>query len=161
MPDHLPDYREMCAPFLGILRLYGGPEHAAYMNDMYLPLADYFRHEYPRLATYHQWKVDLDHFAGPSWEEHVRSASRHYVDQGLLADLQRDRDLVPDQRLDPSQHDAVTLTPEGRERIDRWLAQTGHLVFSQRFYEEPKLRAVLKQSLDHLQRHQHRIRHRL
>ena len=41
MPHHdtnLPDYREMCAPFLGILRVYGGPEDAAYMRDMYLPL---------------------------------------------------------------------------------------------------------------------------
>lgn len=32
MPDHdtaLPGYQEMCGPFLGILRVYGGPECAA------------------------------------------------------------------------------------------------------------------------------------
>jgi hypothetical protein len=58
----------MCAPFLGILRVYGGPEDAAYMRDMYLPLADYFRREYPRLASYHEWD---GHFEGPNWEEHV------------------------------------------------------------------------------------------
>ena len=153
MPHHdtnLPDYREMCAPFLGILRVYGGPEDAAYMRDMYLPLADYFRKEYPRLASYHEWggKEDLGHFEGPSWEEHVRSASRYYIDEGLLAGLQPDRDLVQDQRLDPSQHGAVALTPEGRERIDRWLTQTGRLEFRQRFHEEPQLTPVLKQSLD-------------
>lgn len=37
MPDHdtaLPGYQEMCGPFLGILRVYGGPECAAYMRDI-------------------------------------------------------------------------------------------------------------------------------
>lgn len=46
-----------------------------------------YRKEYPRLASYHEWggKEDLGHFDGPSWEEHVRSASRYYVDQDLLS----------------------------------------------------------------------------
>jgi hypothetical protein len=154
----LPSFAEMCHPFLYILNSHGRDQHAAYLKDIYRPMADYFKDCHPRVAEYHQCSEDHAHHPGAvHWEEHVRCAHRQFVEEGLTADIEQERIADRDQ----AHHKAVQLTRRGREEIERIHSLSIVNIFAPRFSREIQLTPVRTLARSNRLSNERSIRHPL